>query len=140
MNKTGKIILIAAIIIATAVVVALVFSRPASTPTNTDTSGGSSSNVADTSEEPDVTIIYDGASFNLSAASVKSGGIVRVINKSQKNLEFDSDPHPVHTDNTELNAGGIEPGKSATFTLTTKGSWGFHNHLNASQKGELTVE
>jgi plastocyanin len=94
-----------------------------------------------TSNEADVTITYDGSSFSLSANSVKSGGTVKVMNtSSNKNLEFDSDPHPAHTNNSELNAGAIQPGKSVVFTLDKKGKWGFHNHLNSSQHGELTVE
>ena len=93
-----------------------------------------------TPSEADVTITYDGNSFSLSANSVKSGGTVKVVNSSSKNLEFDSDPHPAHTNNTELNAGVIQPGKSVIFTLEKKGKWGFHNHLNSSQHGELTVE
>lgn len=92
------------------------------------------------SSEADVTITYDGTTFSLSSNTVKSGGTVKVVNSSTKNLEFASDPHPAHTNNPELNAGGIAPGKSVVFTLEKKGKWGFHNHLNASQKGELTVE
>lgn len=90
--------------------------------------------------QADVTITYDGNTFSLSANTVKSGGTVKVMNSSTKNLEFDSDPHPAHTNNTELNAGAIQPSKSVVFTLEKKGKWGFHNHLNSSQHGELTVE
>lgn len=94
-----------------------------------------------TPSEADVTITYDGNAFFLSATSVKSGGTVKVTNtSSNKNLEFESDPHPAHTNNSELNAGNIQPGKSVVFTLEKKGKWGFHNHLNSSQHGELTVE
>lgn len=102
--------------------------------TNDDTSGQSAQ------QEADVTVTYTGSGFSLSATTVKSGGTVKVVNESTKNLEFESDPHPAHTDNSELNAGTIAPGKSSIFTLTKKGSWGFHNHLNASHKGELTVQ
>lgn len=93
-----------------------------------------------TPSEADITITYDGNTFSLSGNTVKSGGTVKVMNSSTKNLEFESDPHPAHTNNSELNAGTIQPGKSVVFTLEKKGKWGFHNHLNASQKGELTVE
>lgn len=109
----------------------------------TSSSEISSDNNRDSStpEEADVTITYDGSSFSLSGSSVKSGGTVKVMNtSSSKNLEFESDPHPAHTNNSELNAGAIQPGKSVVFTLEKKGKWGFHNHLNSSQHGELTVE
>lgn len=107
---------------------------------NESSSGESESANSTTPSEADVTITYNGTSFSLSAATVKSGSTVKVVNDSTKNLEFESDPHPAHTNNSELNAGAIQPGKSAVFTLDKKGKWGFHNHLNASQKGELTVE
>lgn len=139
MNKAVKIILAVVAVIIVAVVAVLLFSKPAVTPVSNnvpqDTTGGS-----DSSAIPEVTITYDGNGFTLTGTTVKSGDTVKVANKSTKELEFDSDPHPAHTDNSELNAGRIPAGRSATFTLTTKGKWGFHNHLNASQKGELTVE
>lgn len=86
------------------------------------------------------TITYDGTTFTLSTDKVASGSNITVVNSSDKELDFDSDPHPVHTDNTELNEGLITPGESKTFTVVTKGTWGFHNHLDASQRGSITVE
>jgi hypothetical protein len=53
---------------------------------------------------------------------------------------MDSDPHPTHTDNPQLNQGDIAFGASKTFTLTTKGTWGFHNHHDATQHGTITVK
>lgn len=109
-------------------------------PSKTNAPSSQSSSSTDNTAQAAVTITYDGNSFKLSGTTVKSGESVKVINGSQDDLDFDSDPHPVHTDNPELNAGDIAPGQSKTFKLETKGTWGFHNHLNASQKGELTVE
>ena len=135
MTKGTKILIALA---AVAVIVgAVVLFIPKNNPSSEIHSNNSSS---DESSPADVTVTYNGSTFTLSAPTVKSGGTVKVENTSAKNLVFDSDPHPAHTNNEELNAGGIEPGKSTVFTLTTKGKWGFHNHLNASQHGELTVE
>ena len=102
------------------------------------TTGNTSSSTA--GEAPAVTIIYNGSSFEPSSGTLKAGQIVKVVNQSSKQLDFDSDPHPVHTDNTELNTGDIAPGESKTFKITKKGTWGYHNHLNPSQHGSLTVE
>jgi hypothetical protein len=149
MGKSGKLII--------AIIVVLVIAGGAYVLANKksdkDKSGGSatgqssqnqsgSQNTADNSDTstPDVTITYDGGGFSLTAEKIKAGSKVRVVNDSDKDLNFDSDPHPVHTDNPELNAGDIAAGDSKTFTLNTKGTWGFHNHLNSSQHGELTVE
>lgn len=87
-----------------------------------------------------VTITYNGSSFSLSADTIKAGESIKVVNNSDKELSFDSDPHPVHTDNPELNVGDVAAGQSKTAKLTTKGRWGFHNHLNSSQHGNITVE
>jgi plastocyanin len=100
----------------------------------------STSGQAPNTENVAATITYDGSSFMVSTTTVKSGSTVKVVNRSQDEINFDSNPHPVHTDNPELNQGDIEAGKSKTFVLTTKGTWGFHNHYNPSQKGEISVE
>lgn len=109
--------------------------------TSNKTSAPSAPGAAkETDQSAAATITYDGTTFSLSTDKVTSGSNVTVINQSDKELDFDSDPHPVHTDNTELNEGLIAPGESATFTLKTKGTWGFHNHLDADQRGSITVE
>lgn len=63
-----------------------------------------------------------------------------VQNSSSADLDFESNDHPTHTKNTELNVGVIKSGESKTVTLTEKGEWGFHNHLDSSQTGTITVE
>lgn len=102
------------------------------------TTGNDSSSTA--GEAPAVTIMYNGSSFQPNSGTLKAGQTVKVVNQSNQPLDFDSDPHPVHTDNRELNAGDIAPGESKTFKITQKGTWGYHNHLNASQRGSLMVE
>lgn len=108
--------------------------------TSQNASGGENSGEGDTTGDVAATITYDGSTFSVSADTVTSGSKVKVVNNSQDDLDLDSNPHPVHTDNPELNVGDIAPGESRTFTLTTTGAWGFHNHLNSSQHGEITVE
>ena len=85
------------------------------------------------------TITYNGSGFSLSKSTVASGSTVKIVNDSNSALDFDSDPHPTHTDNPELNQGDITPGTSKAFTVTTKGSWGFHNHNDPTQHGNITV-
>lgn len=139
----GVKILIAIVVVAiiAGVAVLIMPKNQGSQQTSSSEISGDNNRDSSTPEEADVTVTYDGSSFSLSATSVKSGGTVKVMNtSSNKNLEFESDPHPAHTNNSELNAGAIQPGKSVIFTLEKKGKWGFHNHLNFNQKGELTVE
>lgn len=100
----------------------------------------SSSQSNNSTKEVASTITYDGNTFSVSSEKVKAGASIKVVNTSDKELNFDSDPHPTHTDNTELNEGTIAPGESKVFTLTKVGTWGFHNHLDSSQHGTITVE
>lgn len=86
------------------------------------------------------TITYTANGFEPSETTVKSGDKVKIVNESGDPLEFSSDPHPSHTINPELNAGDTENGQSTTITLTKTGTWGFHNHYNASDHGSITVE
>jgi hypothetical protein len=144
MNKTNKtvvIIVVLAILIGGGLI--LFIPNKSEAPSGKNTNSNSvdhADSTTDTNVNPTVTITYDGSSFSSSGTSIKSGESIKVVNSSNNELEFDSDPHPVHTDNHELNEGGIAPGESRIFNLTTKGTWGYHNHLNASQKGEITVE
>ncbi len=109
------------------------------TPTSTDTSNQTTS-ASTTPAAANVTITYDGSNFSPSTATVKSGGTVTVKNTSLSVIQFNSDPHPSHGDDTELNIGTINPGSSQTITVTTVGTHGYHNHLDPTQTGTLVVE
>jgi plastocyanin len=87
-----------------------------------------------------VTITYSADGFSPTSATVSSGGTVTVKNTSSGNMQFASDPHPQHTDDPELNAGLIAAGQSKTFTVTKKGTFGYHDHLNPSMIGTITIQ
>lgn len=88
---------------------------------------------------PTATIMYTNSGFG-ETVTVKSGDTVAIKNTSSENLQFDSDPHPDHTDNPELNVGLVKPGETKTFVVTKKGTFGLHNHLNATAKGTIIVQ
>jgi len=114
-------------------------STDSTTPDQTNTSTTQTTTTTDTTTSS-TTISYDGSSFSPSTVTVKAGSSIIVKNASSSSLDFDSDPHPTHTDNPELNIGNISPGKSVTITVNKKGTWGYHNHLNSSQHGTLVVQ
>lgn len=110
----------------------------ATTPTTSDQD---STGVSDTTMASNIVIItYSNNGFSPSTVKVTSGGSVTVKNDSNRTLQFDSNPHPAHTDNTELNLGVVQTGESKSFTVTKKGTWEYHNHLSASDEGAITVE
>ena len=94
-------------------------------------------NVENSSES---TIIYTDNGFESADLTVKSGTILEVKNISSKSLQFSSDDHPTHTKNSELNLKVLSPGKSETFKVSKKGTFGYHDHLNKDHTGNLTVE
>lgn len=101
--------------------------QPTDTTTNTDTA-------------PAVVITYTNDGFSPKSVTAKVGDVIEVNNQSSQSLQFSSDSHPAHIKNTELNQSTISAGGSQTFTVTKKGTFGFHNHLDSRQSGTLTVE
>ncbi|HWZ66094.1 MAG TPA: cupredoxin domain-containing protein [Patescibacteria group bacterium] len=86
------------------------------------------------------TITYSDSGFSPSVTTINSGGVVSVTNNSATELQFDSNPHPIHTDDTDLNIGSVPSGQTKTFTVTKKGSFGYHNHLSPQVTGKIIVQ
>lgn len=148
MNK-AIIAVVAVVLIAAGGALALMSGKSDDTakePSSSTTAPESTANTTESATEgsneaaKEDTITYNNDGFSPSSLSAKAGSQVTVKNASSRSLQFDSDPHPQHTDNPELNIGIIAPGDSKSFTVTTTGSHGFHNHLNASDTGTLTVQ
>src|SRR5688572_6293775 len=147
MTKPGKIILVIVLLLAIGIG-AYALMRDDDFSTNNDTNGGStsSSNSSENSSESSdvaidaVTITYTDNGFTPATVTVSSGATITVTNDSSETVGFKSDPHPVHTENTELNLDDLGPGQTDTFTVSTVGSWGYHNHLNPDQTGTIVVE
>lgn len=116
--------------------------EPTSSSARSQSSPQSEESSPDSESTPDSTdtIIFEGTKFIPDSITVKSGTTVTVKNESSQDLEFASDPHPIHNDDTDLNAGFVAPGQSITFTAAKTGTYGFHNHLDSSVQGNITVE
>lgn len=143
MKKTTKLTLtllaVAALVVVAILVADAAGNKDKSSSSGNSTSSSSTASSSTSNEAVAATITYNGDGFSSSADSIKVGDKVRVVNDSDQSLQFDSDPHPRHTDNTELNIGEIDPGSSKVFTIDKAGTWGYHNHLSSSQRGSITV-
>lgn len=100
----------------------------------TPTTGTTSNNQAVAA-----TITYSTSGFSPTSIVVKSGDTVAIKNASSQALQMDSNPHPTHTDDTDLNVGSVPVGQTITFTVTKKGTFGYHNHFNPSDTGSITI-
>lgn len=106
-------------------------SQPSQQPTNTP--GGSTSSES-------ANVDYTDNGFSPAAVTIKSGGTLTFVNKTSDTIQVDSDPHPEHTDDTDLNVGTIAPGQSKSVKVSKTGTFGIHNHLSPSVQGTVTVQ
>ena len=121
--------------------------KPTTTPAvsqSTQESSSSESATPDASsgammqEKSDVTITASG--FAPQTITVKVGDSVTWMNSDTENHTVHSAPHPVHTAYPPLNLGVIKNGESKSLTFPTAGTYKYHDHLNPSLIGSVTVQ
>lgn len=145
MNKRVLIVLLV-ILIGGVAVYALASSDNKIAPDNTNPSSNTTSqknidqNSNQTQSANTQTITYDNNGFSPQKLTARSGDTIVIQNKSDSSVQFSSNPHPTHTINQELNQDALAPGGQQSFTVTAKGTFGFHNHLDPSQTGSLVVQ
>lgn len=144
MNKTSKVIL--AVVVVVAIAAALIVMMAGSKDNKSNNTSNSTTNSSATQPQASTnqegvaaTVTYTSSGFSPSSVTVKSGDKIKFVNNSDSAIQPSSDPHPVHTDNPELNVGQIQPGESSTITVANKGTWGMHNHFNSSQKVTVVI-
>lgn len=96
------------------------------------------SSAATEVEETMITLTASG--FSPANLTVKVGTKVTFVNSSGSSATVDSDPHPAHTSFPALNLGSFKDGDTLSFTFDRAGTYGYHNHLKATQKGTVIVQ
>ncbi len=145
MNK-AVIAILAAIVVAAGGYFAFHKSPPASSnnqsssSTSQNSAASNSDSQAPSQVQTAATITYTDGGFSPQTVTVKAGDKILIKNDSSSPMQFDSNPHPIHTDDPELNEGTIDAGSSAVITVTVKGTHGYHNHLDPSQTGTIIVQ
>lgn len=86
------------------------------------------------------TITYSDSGFSPSLTTVQAGSVIAITNSSSSDLQMQSNPHPAHTDDTDLNVGIVKVGSTKNFNVTKIGTFGFHNHLNPTDNAKITIE
>lgn len=94
-----------------------------------------------TSTQPQIhEISMTDTGYSPSTLTIKNGDTVKFTNNGTKANWPASAPHPTHTDYPEFDPKQeIAVGQSWSFTFTKTGTWRFHDHLNATRFGSITV-
>ena len=93
----------------------------------------------------DTTITITSSGVSPRSVTVAAGSRVTFVNNDSVPHEMNSDPHPQHTDCSELNqVGFLSPGESRqTGNLNTARTCGFHDHnqsTNTSLQGTIVIQ
>jgi plastocyanin len=119
---------------------------PTPTPVPNPTPGPSDAPVPTPTPTPTSTApkTYDisatDAGYTPATLTIKKGDTVKFTNNGTKLNWPASAPHPTHTDYPEFDPKkGIAVGSSWSFTFTKTGTWRFHDHLNPTHFGSITV-
>lgn len=85
-------------------------------------------------------IVISDSGFTPKDVTIKKGGTMTFVNNSSKVRWPASAPHPTHTDYPGFDPlKGIAPGQSWSFTFEKTGTWKYHDHLQPTFFGSVTV-
>lgn|SRR3989344_993856 len=91
-----------------------------------------------TAEEAGVSLTAAG--FNPQTLTITAGTQVVWTNTSGAVGNVSSAPHPAHTAYPPLNLGSFDGGATVSLVFDQPGTYKYHNHLNPTQTGSITVE
>lgn len=107
------------------------------TPTPTPEAKASPSGVMEAEAQ---TVILSSSGFSPVTATIKAGEKIIWKNQSGEVGNVSSDPHPIHTNYLPLNLGSLNNGDTLELTFPKAGTYGYHNHFNASERGQIIVK
>lgn len=87
----------------------------------------------------DIIVNITATGYNPRNIIIKAGTKVTWINSSGQRGNVSSDPHPTHLSYPPLNLGDFSDGGAVSMIFDTPGTYGYHNHLNATQTGTVVV-
>ncbi len=85
-----------------------------------------------------VTISQTG--FSPATITIKIGESITWENTDTENHTVNSDNHPTHLLYSFLNLGLLKPEETKSVTFDKTGTYTYHDHLNPSLTGSITVE
>lgn len=138
----GKYIVAIIIILAIVIAGALFYSKKSQAPGLSPSRPSDDSSVtAGNGGQIKNLIVYGDSGFSPNSITVKAGDTVMFKNDSSRDMWVASAPHPVHTDYPGFDAKkGYKKGETYSFIFDKVGTWKFHNHLNPTDFGSVTIE
>ena len=102
----------------------------------TSCGGGNSTPTTPTPPSNPYTFTLTSSGVSPKELTVPLGSRVLFLNQDARRHDMASDPHPEHTDCTEINRGVLTTGQSSeTLNLVTAKTCGFHDHDNPPPTG-----
>lgn len=124
MKKLAKLVGIGIVLVLLGAGIAVVANWRSSSkvpaPSSTAAVGSSTAQSTGTGAVPANVITYTDNGFSPATLTVEAGSTVTIRNESSETMQFNSDDHPVHGDDADLNVGTVRAGESKTFTVTKK--------------------
>lgn len=134
-SRTVLIVIVLIVIVTVAAVTVMIFANQSQAPTTTQNE--QTGTIDSRTDAATITFTNDG--FSPTTLKVKKGTKVTIVNSSPSPVQFSSDDHPTHQEDPEINMSELAPGESGSFTVTTVGTHGFHDHNDESKTGTLIV-
>ncbi len=85
-------------------------------------------------------VTLNSTGFSPQTLTIKAGETVTWVNRSGKNATVNSSPHPSHVDYPPLNLGSFADGETLSLAFPKPGTYSYHDHLDATAWGTITVE
>ena len=109
-------------------------------PSNNSATQSQTPSLAPSAVENQASVTLTSSGFSPATLTIKAGTTVTWTNKSGSDATVNSNPHPVHTDYPPLNLGSFSDGGTLSLKFDKPGTYGYHNHLNPSEKGTIIVQ
>jgi plastocyanin len=132
-NNMNRIVIIGVIVLVILGLGGFMLSRSmGSSKVNASTQG--------TSIQNGTTVQVTSNGFSPTNLTIRAGTTVTWVNNSGVDISVNSNNHPTHLLYPPLNLGRVSGGGSVSLRFDTPGVYGYHNHLNPSQMGTITVK
>ena len=85
-------------------------------------------------------VVLTDSGFTPAVLRIRKGDSIKFSTNLDRSFWPASDPHPTHSGFSAFDPmGNIKPNESWTFKFQQSGTWSYHNHVDPSSRGQITV-